>query len=103
VKAGAIWAEAARHIGDAVIAASSRAGFQSDERFPWGVSGRLTGAGDLLDPVLDSIVYARFPAAFRFPAVGSALDGAERLLHHPNATALAPLVALSATEKELNT
>ena len=95
-----IWAEAARHIGDAVVAASSRAGFERDARFPWAITGRLTGAADLLDPVLNSIVSDRFPAAFRTQPVGSALDGAQRLLHYPNLNTLAPLVGVSATEKD---
>ena len=100
MEAGAIWAEAARYIGDAVVAAAIRAGFPRDARFPWAVVGRLTGAADLLDPVIESLISARFPAAFRVSSGGSSLDGAERLLHYPNAKTLAPLVGTSTKERE---
>jgi N-acetylglucosamine kinase-like BadF-type ATPase len=100
VEAGVIWAEAARHIGDAVVASAIRAGFERDARFPWAVTGRLTGAADLLDPVMESLISARFPAAFRVNSGGSSLDGAERLLQYPDANTLAPLVGTSTKERE---
>jgi hypothetical protein len=52
--------------------------------------------------MLDSIVRAHFPAAYRIEPAGSSLDGAERLLHHPEAHTLAPLVGVSATEKDID-
>ncbi|RDV43679.1 ATPase [Leifsonia sp. ku-ls] len=98
--AGLIWAEAASHLADAVIAAGSRAGYASDSTFDWAVSGRLTGASDLLDPVLDRLVAERFPRAGRVPPHGNALDGAERLLRYTNLRALFPLVGVSVIEKD---
>jgi hypothetical protein len=101
-QAGAIWAEAGLHISNAIVAGSSRAGFDRDAQFPWAVTGRLTGAADLLDPVLERVVSAHFPAAFRTQPAGSALDGAQRLLHYSSTNTLAPLVGVSDTEKDLN-
>lgn len=100
LEAGAIWAEAARYIGDAVVAAAIRAGFSRDARFPWAVAGRLTGASDLLDPAVESLVSAYFPASFRVNSGGSSLDGAERLLRHPDPRTLAPLVGTSTKDRE---
>lgn len=99
-QAGLIWAESAAHLADAVIAAGSRAGYTSDSTFEWAVSGRLTGASDLLDPVLGRLVAERFPRADRVAPLGNALDGAERLLQYPNLPALAPLVGVSVIEKD---
>ncbi|MEN2741386.1 BadF/BadG/BcrA/BcrD ATPase family protein [Microbacterium sp. X-17] len=100
VRSREIWVEAARHIADAVVAASTRAGFTRDASFSWAVAGRLTGAGDLLDPVLNSIVAARFPEASRVTPSGTSLDGAQQLLRHPDPMTLAPLVGVCVTEKE---
>lgn len=99
-RAALIWTEAAAHIADAVVAASTRAGFARDATFEWAIAGRLTGASDLLDPVLDRLVSERFPAATRVQPRGNAVDGAVRLLQYPHLDALAPLVSLSATEKD---
>lgn len=95
-----IWSEAAAHIADAVIAAGTRAGFARDDAVDWAVSGRLTAAADLLDPLLDRLVSDRFAGATRVDPHGSALDGAARLLHHPDLPALVPLVNVSALAKE---
>lgn len=95
-----IWTEAGRHIADAIVAASTRAGFTRDAAFSWAVTGRLTGASDLLDPVLNSIVRAHFPEGTRVTPSGTSLDGAQGLLRHPNPMALAPLVGVCATDKE---
>ncbi len=100
--AAAIWNEAARHIGDAVVAAGTRAGFDAASPFAWGVTGRLTLAADLLDPELDSLVQSHFPAAVRHRPLGSGLDGAERLLHYPEAESLAPLVGASVIQKDID-
>lgn len=95
-----IWAQAARYIADAVIGGSMRAGFRRDTAFSWAVSGRLTGAGDLLDPVLNHVVAEHFPHAARGTVTGTSLDGAQALLHYSNPMTLAPLVGVSSIEKE---
>lgn len=99
-QASLIWTEAATHIADAVVAASTRAGFARDTPFAWALSGRLTGASDLLDPVLDRLVSDRFAGGTRVRPGGNALDGAQLLLQYPNLAALAPLVEVSVREKE---
>lgn len=101
-EAAIIWTEAARCIGDAVVAAAAGAGFGRDARFPWAVTGRLALAADLLDPVMESIVHSRFRAAHRVTPAGTSLDGANTLLHLPNINSLAPLAGLSTKEKDID-
>ena len=72
-----IWRDAAHQIANAICAAAARAG--AGPAFAWCLVGRIGRAADLLEPTMSSTVREAFPDARAVTAVGTALDGAERL------------------------
>lgn len=93
-----IWRRAATFIANAVIAAAWGAGFRPGRSMVWSIAGRLTGAADLIDPSLERLINAEFPAESRVAAQGSSLDGAVSLLRSDNILQFAHLVSASNCE-----
>ncbi|RFA18821.1 N-acetylglucosamine kinase [Subtercola boreus] len=68
-----IWVEAARHLGNVVLASATRAGLS--DGFQWTILGGVGRSQDLLEPFLSERIAVRFRHAVHVQPQGSVLDG----------------------------